>query len=188
MKPVDRWLQRWRCARALAWIPWGARVLDVGCGDGFLLRRVVARGGSGCGLDPRLEVPERVLDEGLITLKRGWFPAASAEWGLFDVVTGLAVLEHVPEHELAGFVIGCRNSLRVGGKVVLTVPSPAVDSILACLRAFRLVHGMALEEHHGFEVGRTVGLFTGQGLRVVVARRFQLGFNRLFVFERGMDS
>jgi hypothetical protein len=44
---------------------------------------------------------------------------------------------------------------------------------------------MSTEEHHGFDVGQTVPIFERAGFRLHAARSFQLGLNRLFVFERG---
>jgi hypothetical protein len=51
--------------------------------------------------------------------------------------------------------------------------------------ALHLLDGMEAEAHHGFDPGSTVPVFEGAGFRTREARRFQLGLNRLFVFERG---
>jgi hypothetical protein len=48
----------------------------------------------------------------------------------------------------------------------------------------RLLDAMSLEEHHGFDVERTQQIFSVAGLRALVERPFQLGLNRLFIFER----
>ncbi|HEY7819578.1 MAG TPA: hypothetical protein VIG29_15255, partial [Vicinamibacteria bacterium] len=52
------------------------------------------------------------------------------------------------------------------------------------LKFLRLIDGMALDEHHGFEPSDTPAIFSGFGLRLVRRRKFQLGLNNLFVFQR----
>ena len=179
MKLLDRLLQRWRARVAAGWVPPGARLLDVGCADGVLLRRLSPRLRSALGVDPEAE--PRV--NGGIEIVRGSFPeeprlpAAS-----FDCVTLLAVLEHVAEPDrLAG---ECHRVLAPGGRVVLTVPHPVVDRILEVLLRLRLIDGMETEQHHGFDSSTTVAVFERAGFRTLVDRRFQLGLNRVFVFER----
>ena len=96
----------------------------------------------------------------------------------------LAVLEHVPSEEQAALARACFQCLVPAGLVALTVPSPAVDRILGALRCMRLIDGMALEQHYGFEPDQTIALFTGAGFRLVSHRRFELGLNNLFVFQK----
>jgi len=52
VKALDRWVMQLRIAQALPHIPADARLLDVGCFDGTLLRRAAPRLRSGLGLDP----------------------------------------------------------------------------------------------------------------------------------------
>ena len=58
-----------------------------------------------------------------------------------------------------------------------------VDTILDVLAFLKLIDGMSLEQHYGFEPGDTPGIFEGL-LELRVDRSFQLGLNRLFVFEK----
>jgi len=102
----------------------------------------------------------------------------------FDVITMLAVLEHFPPAEYENLKNGCLRFLKPGGLLLITVPSSRVDQILAVLKFFRLIDGMSLEEHHGFEVQETTSIFPAENFRLLRHATFQLGLNHLFVFER----
>jgi hypothetical protein len=106
----------------------------------------------------------------------------------FDVITALAVLEHIPDGALPAFRDACIERLVPGGRFIATVPSPKVDQILHVLERLKLIHGMAMHEHHGFEASSTPDVFSTPELRLARARRFQLGLNHLFVFERPVDA
>ena len=179
MRALDRWLRSWRIAKATPWVRAGDRLLDVGCFDRSLLERLADRIESGVGVDPLAEPSE----DGNLTMRRGRFPDDfDFAAGSFDCITMLAVFEHVQNHE--ELASACYRLLGPGGRVVLTVPHPVVDRILDVLIFLRLVDGMSAEEHHGFDVGETVPIFERAGFRLRAARKFQLGVNRLFVFER----
>lgn len=181
MKALDRVLQRWRIRKARAYIPPGARILDIGCADGELFRRVPNLG-EGVGIDPDLRPAQSDIPN--VVLIRGLFPAALPDDRPFDVITMLAVLEHVPTDGQKPLALDCARHLKPGGHLIITVPSPAVDWILAVLRFFRLVHGMALEQHYGYDPRQTPSLFEVEGMKMIARRRFQLGLNHLFVFQK----
>jgi SAM-dependent methyltransferase len=180
MKATDRLLQRWRIRKVRPYLRPAARVLDIGCADGafFRLNRDL---NDGVGIDPDLAAPEQVGTNRLIP---GLFPAALPDDRPFDVITMLAVLEHVPMDHQRSLARDCAAALVPGGYVLITVPSPAVDHVLAVLRALRLIHGMSLEQHYGFDVDQTPSIFGGAGMELVDRRRFQLGLNNFFAFRK----
>ena len=180
MTSVDRALQNWRIAMAAQHILSGARVLDIGSGDGALFKQLGDRLGGGLGVDPTLAADQ---NWGRVQLRAGLFPdAIPAGTEPFDVITMLAVLEHFPEDAYAGLGANCARFLKPNGRLVITVPSPLVDRILVVLKWLRLVDGMSLEEHHGYDTERTRTVFAPH-FRLVRHQRFQLGLNNLFVFE-----
>ena len=158
----------------------GMRVLDVGCADGAMFRQCPDLA-DGVGIDP--DVKER-LNIGANLLVPGLFPADLPDERAFDAITMLAVLEHIPLEAQAVLARDCAVHLKPGGYLIITVPSPLVDHILAILRAVRLIDGMSLEQHYGFDVAMTRPTFESAGLKLVKQGRFQAGLNNLFVFQK----
>lgn len=183
MKYTDRLLQNWRISKVRPYIAPSDRILDIGSADGALFSALgKSVGANSIGVDPTLK--QKLTVNGCALLP-GFFPQAiPPDTGVFDVITMLAVLEHFPESAYESLREGCEKFLRPGGKLLITVPSPQVDHILAVLTFLRLVDGMALEEHHGFEVGQTTRIFRPEMFRLIKRSGFQLGLNNLFVFER----
>lgn len=182
MKLLDRVLRDWRIARAMSQIPPGAEVLDIGCHDGQLFRSIGPALRSGVGMDADL-VGE--LEGDRYRLFPGHFPEdLPADAGPFDVVTMLAVFEHVPTEAQASVVDACWESLKPGGIVVITVPSPLVDPMLDVLIKLRILDGMEADQHHGFVPSDLGPLFHGRGFVTTLDQTFQLGLNNLLVFTR----
>lgn len=180
MKALDVWLQNWRIDKVRPYLRPGGRVLDIGCADGALFRRVPHLG-EYIGLDPALSEP---VDRPPLRLIRGLFPGALPNHDPFDAITLLAVLEHVPPEQYPALARECSAHLKPGGYLLITVPSALVDHILHLLHWARLIDGMALEEHHGFSSDRTPSIFAGTDLEFVARKRFQLGLNNLFILRR----
>lgn len=113
-------LDRIRCAAATLGCADGARlrVLDVGCGNAYLLRKLLAQGWDALGVDPcprgdALEPPLRkYVVEGTIE---------NVPDGPLDVVTAVEVLEHVDDY--MGLLAAMFGRLRPNGCVIVTVPN-----------------------------------------------------------------
>jgi SAM-dependent methyltransferase len=181
LKPLDRFLRDARLARARPYVPKGARVLDVGCGDGELFRRWKGHIAGGVGIEPTLTEP--ISGDGYELLP-GSFPDFVPADGQFDAITMLAVLEHLPPDVQARLADACARSLRPGGRVVITVPSPRVDDILHVLLKLRLIQGISAHEHYGYKPSDTPAIFPAPRFRLLKRGTFQLRLNNLFVFER----
>jgi Methyltransferase domain len=177
---LDRLLQRWRARMALRELPTVTNLLDIGTHDGTVFRLT---GASGVGIDPQL-VGTSALPR--VTFVKGRFPAdlPAMPAATFDAATALAVAEHVPEAELATWATVLARLMTPNGVLVLTVPAPAVDVILHVLMRLRLVAGMEAHQHHGFRPGHLDAIFAAPMWRRRKHRRFQLGLNHLYVFER----
>ena len=189
MTPLDRFIRSLRERQAMPHISRGARLLDVGCGDGHFLARLGPQIHDSVGIDPDApsEAPTNGSGSALSTssryrLVRGRFPYDLDAIGQFDVVAMLAVFEHFSDVDRPRVVDACRRLLRPGGRVVMTVPAAAVDGIVHLLIALRLAEGMDIGSHHGYDPEETPGLFSG--FRLARRERFEFGLNHLFVLER----
>ncbi|HEY4245352.1 MAG TPA: class I SAM-dependent methyltransferase [Lacunisphaera sp.] len=181
MKQLDRFIQRWRMRQAVRFIPGNARVIDIGAHEGELFKALGGKLVCGFGVEP---LRQAVLEATNFVIVPGFFPAARPVNGGWNAITMLAVLEHIPTAAQPALADACRELLAPGGRVIITVPSKAVDHILAVLRWLRLIDGMSLEEHYGFEPADTEKIFGLPGFRLIHRSKFQLGLNHLYVFER----
>ncbi|MFO7653020.1 MAG: class I SAM-dependent methyltransferase, partial [Candidatus Krumholzibacteriia bacterium] len=111
------------------------RILDVGCGAGRDLARLLALGHDAHGADAcremveatletcrlaRVDAGDRVVESALPALDR----FADGE---FDGVLCSAVLMHVPDEGLFDAVYGLRRVLRPGGRLLLSIPAEWQD-------------------------------------------------------------
>jgi SAM-dependent methyltransferase len=180
---LDRMLQRWRIRMAVGELPKASHLLDIGTHDGALFRLT---GATGVGIDPELiEVPPMPG----VTMVEGLFPDGLPPLPdqLFDAATALAVMEHVPEDELATWAKSLAELMAPGGRLIITVPAPAVDHMLHVLIGLHLIAGIEAHQHHGFQPADLETLFTTPLWRLHKHQRFQLGLNHLYVFERTSD-
>jgi SAM-dependent methyltransferase len=99
----------------------GRRVLEIGCGTGYLLSLLQARGAEVVGIEPGRQGVEGGNRYGVKVIK-GFFPVAEiAE--KFDVIIAYAVLEHIIDP--VRFLEDVANSLRPGGTAYIAVPDCA---------------------------------------------------------------
>jgi len=184
MKPLDRTLQWLRIRQVRPFVDASSRVLDIGCFDGTLAEEL-GPFASYVGVDP--DAPPS-SEHPAWRFVRGTFPNDDVPSAAFDVVTALAVLEHIPTTEQRDFAERCFAALVPGGRMVITVPSPLVDHILEVLMKLRILDGMETTQHYGFDPIATRQLFVGAGFVLEKHERFELGLNHLFVFRRASPS
>ncbi len=182
MKKLDVILQQWRYRKIGPYIKPNACVLDVGCFDGSLFRYHQQLSITGIGVDRH--IPHGVTPLQGVSLIEGTFPDSVPSDQTFDVITMLAVIEHIPYPLLREWATACHRFLSPTGVLVITAPSPRVDIVLDVLLKLKLVHGMSLEEHHGFAPEEIPALFA-EHFSVREHRTFQLGLNHLFILDPG---
>ena len=181
MKPLDRLLRNWRILKAGKYIKPGSRLLDIGSADGALFDRYELIFDRAVGIDSGL--PESVEHKNWKLIK-GWFPEDLPEDEPFDVITMLAVLEHIPPAEQEAMARAVAERLRPGGLLVITVPSTLVDPIVDTLVRLKLMRAVGIEQHWGFDPTETPRVFAAAGLETIRSRRFQLRLNNLYVLRK----
>jgi SAM-dependent methyltransferase len=110
-----------------AHIPPRARVLDAGCGTGYMLVKLGERGNPAVGVDFEGELVEFA---GALMARNGWQTPVYraglgegklAQWGKFERVLCLDVLEHIEDDTSA--LAELRDVLADGGQILLSVPA-----------------------------------------------------------------
>ena len=179
MKYLDRTIRDIRIGKARRFLRPGDRLLDIGCVDQTFLKLVTPMVKRAAGIDPLAE-PSR---DGKLEVVKGTIPGEHPfKEGEFDCITLLAAMERITDKE--ALAKECFRLLAPGGRVILTVPHPLVDTILAGLVKLGLVEGTSIETRHAFDPRQTPGLFASAGFRLGQAESFEFGLNRLFVMEK----
>lgn len=177
MKRIDRWLQAERIRQAQKYIR-GNSILDIGCHQGELFEKTNL---SGDGIDPILN---QKIQTPKYTLWPGKFPVDFKPEKKYDNIALLAVLEHIPENELAKYTAALAPYLQPKGRIIITIPSPKVDAILKVLLFLKLIDGMDVHNHQEFDRNLIQENFIANGYTLIAKKRFELGLNHLYVFEK----
>jgi SAM-dependent methyltransferase len=155
--PVTRWL---RAINAEKYMQPRQRHLDIGCGDGFFLRR------SKC--EERFGLDELMGD------------AVSDHLDFrdnhFDFVTMLAVIEHLRKPE--GLVKDVFRVLKPGGRLILTTPKESAEWFI------KLYAPSIGDEHETyFDLDRIKKMADGY-FNIVGYHDFIFGLNQVFCLEK----
>ena len=158
--PITR---RLRAVNAEKYMKSAERHLDVGCGDGYFLRRSQCQ--ERFGLDKLLG--DNVTDE----LD---FPDS-----YLDYVTMLAVIEHLPSPE--GIFKEVARVLKPSGRFIITTPRKSADLLI------KLYAKNIDEEHESYFDYERIRELAGTMLKIVGHHNFIFGLNQVFCLEKGQS-
>ena len=151
---LENYLAQRRVAKANALVPWKlrkGRVLDIGCGffPYFLTKTdFLEKYGLDKGIDKELraELKKRhdlaLIDVDLECSARMPFAA-----DFFDVVTMLAVLEHIEPARVLLIVREIERILKPGGVFIMTTPAKCTKGLLKYLAQMGMVSQIEINEH-----------------------------------------
>jgi SAM-dependent methyltransferase len=97
-----------------------------------------------------------------------------------DVVTMLAVIEHIERSRLEGLLPEVYRILKPGGVYVVTTPAPWTDTLLRVMARLNLVSPAEIHEHKGlYDRASLLGMLAAAGFREKDMRGgyFELGLN-----------
>jgi ubiquinone/menaquinone biosynthesis C-methylase UbiE len=121
----------------------GDRVLDVGCGDGYLTRIMavaVGPGGAAHGVDPSSEAIDRarrITHVPNCSYAEGMAQALDAPEASYDVVVTSLMIHHLPASGPAEAIAEMSRVLRPGGRLLIAEFRPPTSPVLRRLiRAF----------------------------------------------------
>jgi SAM-dependent methyltransferase len=140
----------------------GARVADLGCGEGYIARQLALRGAAHVeGLDISAGMIEQAVaagtQEGRI---RYQVASATGDWdleeGSFDLVVAVFLFNYLTIEEMGGVMTRARRLLKEGGRFVFAVPHPSLAWLRPQTAPFYFEPGK-----HGYFSGRDQ-LFEGR--------------------------
>lgn len=178
---VDRWLRRYRLGKVQPYIEAGLAgrgvLVDVGCGDGTMLRELSPKFSRGVGYDMKtppssagnVEIVNVYIERSIP------LPDDTA-----DVVTMIALIEHL--HDPEPLLIDARRVLKKTGVIVITTPAPVCDPLLRTMAALRIVSREEIRDHkHYYSRSGLRDLLARCGYEHVRAGAFQFGLNNYAV-------
>lgn len=184
MTLLDKFLRYWRAKVALKNCPeTTGNVFDIGCDDGYLLRKLICITKRQDGIDPHGSIDSV---GNYSEIKNGFFPSAIEDYQMqssYDAIFALAVLEHFAGSDIRQSASVIARMLSPKGKLIITIPHLFVDKILHFLVSLHLIDAMSLNEHHGFDPDHLLTCFSDY-LRLVKREKFQFGLNNVLVFEK----
>lgn len=159
-------------------------ILDLGCGGDILLQFIN---------DESRYVGVDIQDTLLETLKKThpwckFYCINLCERGKlrdtiqskFDTITALAVIEHLEDPSV--MLAQCHDLLKVGGKLVITCPTPRGEKFLQLANTITGMSKESTRPHlHVYSKHELIDLLKAAELIPVVYRKFFFGLNQLIV-------
>ncbi len=141
----------------------GARVLDIGSGEGYFLELLAARGVSGVGIDHSERAVAAARKRGMQAILGDPFAHLRAEEGTFDGIFCCHVIEHFPPERAQELIGLAARRLAPGGLLVLVTPNVGNIEVLSEIfwrdpthvRPYPLVLLEEMVKHAGFLLVRS---------------------------------
>jgi ubiquinone/menaquinone biosynthesis C-methylase UbiE len=180
---LEGYLSKKRAEKASSLIDEGLtkrKILDIGCGFyPFFLTSIDFK--EKYGIDPSLKslnVDKIKLSKADVTKKSLPF-----ENNFFDVVTLLAVFEHLDNNKLDFVISETHRVLNKNGVLIITTPAPWADKLLHFMARFGLISSEEIHEHkHHHSKQKIENIIEKMGFEKnrITSGYFELGLNMWF--------
>ena len=128
------------------------KVLDIGCGKGFITSFISQVSDSSVGVEPNIHsltvTRKRVKQADFLHATIEYLPFRDHS---FDAVCLLEILEHLPEESLSEGIKETNRVLRTGGTLLISVPYKERIQFTQCIHCGKLTplwgHLRSLDEH-----------------------------------------
>jgi SAM-dependent methyltransferase len=163
---LEPFLARQRAQVANQLIPFNLRpgkILDIGCGTFpyFLAHTAFEEKFAIDQLPMPSQVALNLKIEGY-SLNLNQEPSLPFDDGFFNVITLLAVVEHLNPDSMALLFGEIHRVLRPGGRVIMTTPAAWSDGLLRTMARLRLVSAEEIDEHAYAYTLPLIGWYFGQ--------------------------
>jgi 2-polyprenyl-3-methyl-5-hydroxy-6-metoxy-1,4-benzoquinol methylase len=144
---LENFLARQRCSMADSLIPAQLRkgkILDIGCGTSPLfLNKTLFH--EKYGLDKVRSIDNRAIH--LINHDFEKIQTLPFKENSFNVITLLAVIEHIQPQNVFSILCETRRILKPNGIIILTTPAAWTDRLLRTMAKFKIVSAVEIEDH-----------------------------------------
>ena len=175
---MDNWLQLQRFKKAKAYINKGDSLLDIGCEKCHFFDYIKDLTDNVSGIDPA-HYDDRIELDGHAKVYKGYFPEVLADGDRYNVITMLAVLEHIKYEDQIKVAKGVTHHLNIGGRLIITVPDAKVDLILSILQKVKIVDADTLDEHYGYDINLTPEIFVNDKIKIILWEKVFFKFQLL---------
>lgn len=182
LEPVLRKLRIKKVLPVIQTYP-GCRLLDIGCGwDYKLLKTVEPYIARGIGVDFKAS---QSTSQKVTILQTRFTTALPFENDSFDVITMLAVLEHL-SHPIE-IMKEIERLLVTGGSLILTVPAKLSKPVLEFLSyQLKIINKEEIKDHKKYyNLSELKDLFGKTKLNIETHRYFQFGLNNFCIAKKG---
>lgn len=153
--PLDLYLARKRCkmaARRLREVQHRNRILDIGCGT-YPLFLTQIDFVEKYGVDQHIssEVQESAMRKGIALSEIDLQKDTVLPWenDSFDVVSMLAVFEHIEPANLPFLLAEIYRVLKPQGRYIITTPAPWADGVLRYMAKLKIISPVEIADHRG---------------------------------------
>ena len=186
---LERFLTKQRAKKAHCLIATKSkreRILDIGCGS-FPYFLMVTDFKEKYGIDPAVKTS--LVKTKLIKLIKSKIDGKNLKFkdNYFDVVTMLAVFEHIDEGKLEQVLKDIYRILKKDGIFIITTPAPWADKLLHQMSKLGFISKVEIHEHkhnHSRVVIENKLFDSGFSKNKVRSGYFEIGFNMWFVAEK----